>query len=323
MVKSTKRNRDLSMWVPPPDAGQACDLKNQNYIMMKKNLLILFLSVLTLSLSAQEESVEKAEAKPVRFTFGTAVLIDNQTVETPYKEGMELQIHHRFSLIEDYHDLFGIYGAANTRLGLNFGVTDRLMIGGGTTKDYKLQDIQWKYLILRQTEDNSMPVSLSYYGNFVLDLRKKEAFGPLDRYRDIHRLSYFTQFIVARKFSEKVSAQIAPSVVYFNAVPQYTNESKYKNLNFGFSAGAKATLFGSHSLLLEYDQLLTKQELDNDELKPKPNLSLGWEISTATHNFQVFAANYSQIINQRNLLFNTNDFADGEFLFGFNITVRF
>jgi hypothetical protein len=194
------------------------------------------------------------------------------------------------------------------------------MIGAGTTKDYKLQDIQWKYLILQQTEDNSMPVSLSYYGNIVFDLQRKEAFGPVERYRDIHRLSYFTQIIVARKFNDIFSFQIAPSVTYFNAVPQYSNDLRYKNLNFGLSAGAKATVVGSQSIILEYDQLLTKQDID---VQPKPNLSLGWEIGTATHTFQVFVANYSQIINQRNILYNTNDFTKGEYLVGFNITVRF
>jgi hypothetical protein len=287
---------------------------------MKKTLLFLLLSTFMVSVSAQDETKPEDKSKPVRFTFGTGVLIDNQTVATPYKGGLELQIHHRFSLIENYHNLFGIYGAANTRLGLNYGITDRLMLGAGTTKDYKLQDIQWKYLILQQTEDNSMPVSLSYYGNMVIDLRKEEAFGPVDRYRDIHRLSYFNQLILARKFNDIFSFQIAPSVIYINAVPQYTNESKYKNLNFGLSAGGKLTVFGSQSIIFEYDQLLTKQDLD---VQPKPNLSLGWEVGTATHTFQVFAANYSQIIGQRNLVFNTNDFAKGEFLFGFNITVRF
>jgi len=290
---------------------------------MKKTFLLFLVSALMTSLSAQEEAQQQASSKPVRFTFGTGLLIDNQTIESPYKGGLELQIHHRFSLIENVHNLFGIYGAANTRLGLNYGITDRLMLGVGTTKDYKLQDIQWKYNIIHQTDDNSVPVSLSYYGNIVLDLRKEDAFGPVERYRDIHRLSYFTQLILARKFSESFSAQIAPSVIYFNAVPQYTNESKFKNLNFGLSAGARLSVSGSHSILFEYDQLLTKQDLDDDELKPKPNLSLGWEIGTATHTFQVFVANYSQIINQRNLVFNTNSFSDGEYLFGFNITVRF
>jgi hypothetical protein len=287
---------------------------------MKKTLLLLFLSTFMVSLSAQEESKPQEKSKPVRFTFGTAILIDNQTVATPYKGGIELQIHHRFSLIENYHNLFGIYGAANTRIGLNYGITDRLMLGAGTTKDYKLQDIQWKYLIFQQTEDNRMPVSVSYYGNIVIDLQKKEAFGPVELYKDIHRMSYFTQIIVARKFNDIFSLQVAPSALYFNAVPQYSNGSGYKNLNFGLSAGAKATVFGSHSIIFEYDQLLTKQNLDE---QPKPNLSIGWEIGTATHTFQVFAANYSQIINQRNLVFNTNDFTNGDYLIGFNITVRF
>jgi hypothetical protein len=286
---------------------------------MKKILILLTLSLFISSLFAQEETQEKS--KPVRFTFGTTTLIDNQTIESPYKGGLELEIQHRFSVIENYHDLFGIYGSANTRIGLNYGITDRLMIGAGTTKNFKLQDISWKYLILRQTEDNSMPVSLSYFGNIVADLRTEENFiPPTSEFKQIHRLSYFTQLIVARKFSEKISFQIAPSLVYFNTVTRFSDVSGYKNLNFGFSAGGRANLFGSHSLILEYDQLLTKQDLN---VQPKPNLSLGWEIGTATHSFQIFLANYDQIINQRNLVYNTNDFASGDYLVGFNIHVRF
>lgn len=288
---------------------------------MKKLSIILILSLFLIPAFAQEEAEEAAaSSSPVRFTFGTSWLIDNQTVASPYKGGLEFTIHHRFSLIENYHNLFGIYGAANTRLGLDYGIGDRLMIGVGTTKDYKLQDLHWKYAILRQTEDNSMPVSISYYGNFVVDAQKEDAFGPAESYKEIHRLSYFTQFIIARKFSEKLSAQIAPSLAYFNSVPVFTDSLGYKNLNLGISAGARYNIAGSHSIIAEYDQLLTKQDLDD---QPKPNLSLGWELSTATHTFQLFVANYSQIISQRNLVFNTNDFTKGEYLVGFNITVRF
>jgi hypothetical protein len=287
---------------------------------MKKIQILLILSLFITTLSAQDSVQVQEKAKPVRFTFGTAILVDNQTVMSPFKGSLELEIHHRFSQIENYHNLFGIYGSANTRLGLNYGITDRLMIGAGTTKDYKLQDIQWKFAILRQTEDNSMPVSLSYYGNVVLDLRTKDSFGPVERYRDIHRLSYFTQFILARKINEMFSVQVAPSLAYFNSVPQTSDTTSYRNLNIGISAGARANLFGAHSVLIEYDQLLTRQDL---KVQPKPNLSLGWEINTATHTFQIFAANYSQIISQRNLVFNDNNFKKWQYLIGFNITVRF
>jgi len=195
------------------------------------------------------------------------------------------------------------------------------MIGAGTTKDNKLQDIQWKYLILRQTEDNKMPVSLAYYGNMVIDLRPEAVFGPAASFRQIHRLSYFSQLILARKINNMFSVEVAPSLSYFNSVQENSDSTAgYKNLNIAISAGARANVFGSHSVVLEYDQLLTKQSI---AVQPKPNLSLGWEISTATHTFQIFVANYNQIINQRNFVFNTNDYKKSEWLVGFNIHVRF
>lgn len=287
---------------------------------MKRTLIVLLVSALMPTLFGQADTTSTEKSAPVRFTFGTGLLIENQTIAQPYKGGLELEVIHRFSLIENYHNLFGIYGAANTRLGLNYGITERLSVGIGTTKDSKLQDIQWKYAILQQKEDNSIPVSVSYYGNIVADLQKEEAFGPEASYKHIHRLSYFTQLIVARKLSEKISLQIAPSVTYFNSVPRYSDSTGYKNLNFGVSVGGRANLFGGHSVIVEYDQLLTKQDLDENS---KPNLAFGWEIGTATHTFQIFATNYSRIINQHNLVFNTGDFTKGEYLVGFNITVRF
>ena len=292
---------------------------------MKKVLVVFILSVFLAPVFGQEAGQEGPKA--VLNTFGTGTLIDNQTVATPYKGGLEFVIDHRFSRITSYHDLFGIYGSANTRLGLNYGITDRLMVGIGTTKDYKLQDIQWKYLILQQKDDNSMPVSLSYYGNMVIDAEGKDAFGPYDTYKVIHRFSYFTQLILARKFG-KVSVQMAPSLAYFNAAPKFKAETdtvyhNYQNLNLGISAGLRANLFGNHSLIMEYDQLLTRQDLGTGVTQPKPNLALGWEIGTGTHTFQVFVSNYNQIINQRNLVFNTNDFSKGDYMVGFNIAVRF
>jgi hypothetical protein len=64
----------------------------------------------------------------------------------------------------------------------------------------------------------------------------------------------------------------------------------------------------------------TKQDVGDEMEQPKPNLAFGWEIGTATHSFQVFASNYNLIIDQYNLLYSTTT---RDYLFGFNITVRF
>ncbi len=277
---------------------------------MKKILATLILALLVMPAFSQE-----GEDYPVRL-FETSILIDNQTVTTPFKGMLEFEIHHRFGTVNNgLTDLFGLWALGNIRLGLNYAISDKLMIGAGTAKNFRAQDLAVKYALLRQTNSGSMPLSLTLYGNMGINLTPEENFGPAHDWKEIHRLSYFTQAIFARQFS-KLSLQVAPTLIYFNAV-----EIGYKNLNYGLSAGAKYNVFGSHSLLLEYDQLFSKQE--NEDFNPKPQLGVGWEISTATHAFQIFFANYKDILGQYNFLYNQNSIADGNFLLGLNITVRF
>jgi len=278
-----------------------------------RNLILLCACLLiTGNVFTQEEVTKEV---PERAAFEASILIDNQTVVTPFKGSFEFQIHHRFGKMNNgITDIYGIYAPSNIRLGLNYGLSEKIMLGLGTTKDYKLQDFQWKYLILQQTKSGSMPVSVSYYGNLVLDARNEENFGLADEYSFSHRMSYFNQLIVAKRFNFKYSLQVAPSYFYYNAV-----EEGMKNGNFGISAGGRAKVLGGSSIIAEYHKLLTKQP----DFESKPNLALGIEFSSATHAFHVFVANYSQIINQRNFLYNTNDFSEGDFLLGFNITVRF
>ena len=273
----------------------------------------------------QEEEQTQTQDKPVKNTFGTSILIESPTVMSPFQGNIEFEIHHRFSLINSNKDVYGLYGSANTRLGLNYGITDKIMVGIGLTKDNRPLDLQWKYVFLQQTKSNSIPVSVAYYGNMAADLRDSSFAAPRsgEEFKQIHRLSYFNQIIVARKFSDRVSLQLAPTFFYFNTV-----QRGYKNANLGLSFGGRIKVLDSHSLTFEYDQLLTKQDSvyvggQYTTKQPKPNLTLGWEITTGTHTFQVFATNYQDILYQRNFLYNSNDFKKRKYLFGFNITVRF
>ncbi|MBN2520622.1 MAG: hypothetical protein JXB17_08975 [Bacteroidales bacterium] len=271
-------------------------------------LLLIFSEILF----AQENEPDN---RPVRSPWETSLLIDNQTPLSPYKKGLDFNIHHRFSTVEDgITNLYGIYGASNIRLGLDYGITDRLMIGIGTEKDTKQQDIQWKYSILQQTRSGSIPVAISYFGNIAFDLRDSSFFGDANRYRHIHRISYFTQIILARKMTEKLSLQIAPCFIYFNAVNPGVG-----NAHAGISAGGRYKITSGISVIAEYDQLLTK----NKSMDVKPNIAAGVEFATATHSFRLFLSSYKEITYQRNLVYNTNDFFKGEFLAGFNILVRF
>jgi len=269
----------------------------------------------------QQATTEETTDKPVKATFTTNMLIDNPTVIQPFKGNINFEIYHRFSNFSNgIKDLYGIYGEANTRLGLVYGISDRVMVGIGTTKNSQLQDLNWKIALLQQTQSGSMPVSLTYFGNLVLDARDKSYFGPSAEYKFAHRLSYFTELILAKKFSKVFSFQVAPVFAYYNGV-----DNNYKNLDLGLSLGGRAKILPSHSIILEYDMPFFKNNTSATEpASPKPNFGLGWEIGTGTHCFQIFVANYHDIIYQHNLVYNTQSGINKNNLqLGFNITVRF
>jgi hypothetical protein len=262
---------------------------------------------------------DEPDNRPVRGWFEGDQLIDNQTPVTPSKGGLELIIHHRFGNVKQnkLEDIFGIYSSSNIRMGINYGISDKFMLGIGTEKDRKLQDLHWKYAILQQTRSGSVPVSLSYYGNIALDARDKSFFTSTKiEYKYIHRFSYFSQLIVARKFNNVLSLQAAPSFMYFNAVDQ-----QYNNYNVGLSIGGKIKFSQSVGAIFEYDQAYLKSNVDN-AFTPKPNFAIGIEKGTATHCFQVFLSSYRGIINQYNMAMNTEEFFKGGISVGFNITVR-
>jgi hypothetical protein len=129
---------------------------------------------------------------------------------------------------------------------------------------------------------------------------------------------YLTEVIFARRFNDMISLQAAPQLAYLNAT-----DTLHKNVNYGFMVGGRAKVWGSNSIIFEYDQPLTAGATS----KAKPNLGLGLEIGTATHAFQVFVTNSDGIVGEQNLTYNTNDpftkHFSTNFRFGFNITVRF
>lgn len=276
------------------------------------------LTVLTLFLSGTILSQEK-DNTPVYSPWSCSVNIDNQTTETPEKGAKEYLIQHRFGKISEISDLYGIYAPSNIRMAFNYAITDKIMVGVGTEKDNKLQDIQWKYNFLQQTESGSMPVSVAYFGNVAIDARDKEVFGADMKFT--HRLSFFHQLIIGRKFNERLSVQLGGGYSHFNSV-----DSIYLNDYFGFTAGARYKVYNEISLIAEYSQSFPLADTiwlyqQNDE--PEPNLSFGVELGTGTHSFQIFAAQYKHIVAQKNMGFNQNALDRGDWLLGFNIIVRF
>jgi hypothetical protein len=290
-------------------------------IMKKYKIILLLLagSFLTTGLLAQEtpEATVPVKAKPVKNTFGSVWLIDNQTVMVPIKGTLEFDIQHRFGTIDNgSKDLFGLFAPSNIRLGINYAPVKNLFVGIGITKERSQLDLNAKYALLQQTTDNKMPVSLSYFGNVVADTRNKSNF----RYT-VHRFSYFNQLILARKITKNFSAQVAPSFSWFNNVEAYIDDKgniqkKMENGHFAISILGRYKITEKTSIIAGYDQPLTQHTTNN----PHPNICFGIETTTSSHAFQVFFGNYYGIVPQSNNVFNKNDFRDGQYVIGFNMT---
>jgi len=282
--------------------------------------LCLLLSLPVLAQEAPADSTQAAMEKgrkAVKNTFDGNYLIDNQSVMVPTKGTFEFDFQHRFGLIENgIKDMFGLYAGAVIRLSVTYVPIKNLQIGVGSTSDPMQVDGNIKYSFLRQTRDNHMPVSVTAYGNVVMDTRSADNFVTgTDRY------SYFSQIIIARKISDKFSVQVAPNLSYYNNIPGYYDadgkiQPTMYNNHFAISFSGRYKVTSGTGIIVNYDQPITQHPTNN----PRPNISFGAEFVTSAHTFQVFFGNYSTIIPQRNNFFNQNDFTKGQYVIGFNIS---
>lgn len=322
----------------------------------------LFISMLLLTgnLYAQDttaaiiEAPVRAKVKPVKNTFQSVWIIDNQTVLVPVKGTLEMDIQHRFGTVnKGYEDFWGFFAPSNIRIGASYVPINRLNIGVGFTKTTAkiipnqapssvsgpLWDGSLKYSIITQTKGR-YPVSVSYYVNAAINT-KKDPNNEIYRDKKVlgvryDRLSYFHQLLIARKVTEKLSLQIAPSISHHNVVNGYFTQLDSANLkvnpdmkfdHFAIAFSARYKLTNVTSLMVSYDQPITKHVSNN----PNPNLSFGFEFNTSNHSFQLFATNYYYLNPQTNNLYNHNspfEYTDaankkvegGKFVIGFNIT---
>ena len=141
------------------------------------------------------------------------------------------------------------------------------------------------------------------------DTRKDED-NSLFKYRS-QRLSFFNQLIIARKITDRLSVQVAPSISHQNSVNGYytKNDSTGQNIfkemkhdHFAIAFSARYKVTNVTSLMINLDQPITNHATFN----PDPNVSFGVEFNTSGHSFQLFVGNYYYLNPQRNNMFNTN-----------------
>jgi len=257
-----------------------------------------------------DQANNKVEKKYVQGTFYSTRLINGHSVESLDAGILDFRISHRFGKISDgLNDLFGLDNAS-VRLGLDYGVTDKFMIGIGRSSFQKQFDGYVKYKILSQTEDKGMPISLSWVSSVIIKTSRFE--DPIPKNEFTSRLYYAHQVLVARKFSEGTSIQLMPTVVHYNLAPI---GAKSNDL-FSIGIGGKQKIMKKVSLNAEYYYQLPGTQLPNT----RNSFSIGFDIETGGHVFQLHVTN-SRGMNERSFIHETDGgWEKGDLLFGFNIS---
>jgi hypothetical protein len=297
---------------------------------MKKLILFLLLTGFVFSYSfAQEEESTETESYPVT-TFESNFLVDDQTTVVFDKKSLGFAIQHKFGTMNNgSSDLWGMYGAAtNIRLALDYVPIKHLQIGAGISKIHMITDVSAKYSILQQSSDNKMPVSLAVYGVVGMDGRgasnfetgtvvdtKGETMPISISFSD--KVSYFSQVIVSRKFTEWLSIQAGGSFTHFNMVAWDENHDL-----FGLHALGRIKISPQSSLTFNYSAPLKIESISEQSEMPdyKPTIALGWQISTFTHAFQIYVSNAPSMLPMENMMYNRAKFDKNGIAIGFTIT---
>jgi len=286
---------------------------------MKKTGTFFILTILfSAQLFAQDSLMNLFDESPqtvyTEATFKITRIVLGQSIENPGKGDLIFVIQHHFGYVnQGAYEFFGM-DQATIRLGFEYGITNWLMIGVGRSAYGKTYDGNMKIKILRQsTGRRVMPVSVSYFGSVGINsLRQPD---KTINYYFTNRLTYLNQILIARKFSRRISLQLTPSLVHRNlvATPQIDNNT------WALGGGGRFLLTKHTSIDAEYFYLLSKKAA----AKYHNSFSIGFNIETGGHVFQLYISNSQGIIGQNFIPGSIGNWLKGDVLIGFNITRTF
>ncbi|MCL6523981.1 MAG: DUF5777 family beta-barrel protein [Thermoflavifilum sp.] len=274
---------------------------------------------------------------PVLATFKGTTLVNLQTSKTLHAHDLLFIVGHRFGDFAGANGggktFFGMDAISDVLIGFEYGLSHRLTLGIGRDKgapngisEYQTQlfYLTGKYRLLEQTTRNQIPISLTLFVRNVFSAVKAQ---PIPA-SNIHftqftdRLSETFQLLLARKFSERFSAELVPTYIYRATT---TPEDPHHLLALG--AGLRWKINKRMALIADYVQpFRNTQSRDYYRtlgLRFYPPLGIGWEIETGGHVFHIEFTNATSILENQFIPNTTTTWTNGQFRWGFNLTRTF
>lgn len=252
-------------------------------------------------------------------TFKSTRIVLSHSSETQKKHDLDLRIRHHFGDIGgefgSSHTLFGLDGATDLYIGLDFGLTDKLTLGIGRSKREELYNFFIKQKTIQQSQ--SIPFTITLLGQAGIITREENFNNEFSG--DSTRNSYLIQAIIARKFSEHLSLQISPTYLLRSEHIAFGDQQNLFSLGFAgrFKLSKRLSLIGDYQLVNAFGR---PDNLSESYFNP---LGIGLEIETGGHVFSLNFMNSEYIIENNFLPDTKKSWNDGGVRFGFTISRNF
>jgi hypothetical protein len=279
-------------------------------IMKYLSTLLVFLTVLIVG--AQEDLLEGLDPEidqEVIATWKSLKVVNFETTKLVAPKEFQLIISHRFGSVENgIDDLFGMDNAV-TRFQFAYGLTEWMHVEasrtGGLNKTYQFAT---KFKLKKQKREG-FPFSIALFTATEANTGLDKAIYP--KLEFIDRLGYTAQFIVARKISKRLSAQLSPTLFHQNFVAFDPQD----NTQYAVGLGARYKLTSRWSINADYGAHLNRA---NQSPFVNP-LSVGVDLETGGHVFQMHFTNAQPMLTNGFLSQAAGDWTKGRFYFGFNL----
>jgi hypothetical protein len=282
---------------------------------MVRTLFFLLVLFCVQTVSAQDDLLNELSTGDspediAMVTFNGTRLVNGHSVETKHGGELEFIVTHRFGTLNSGgYNLWGLDGAF-IRIGLEYGITDKLGVGMGRSSVDKTYDYYLKYKVFQQ--GNKVPVTLTAFGSASYNASMNVQFPEL---KTGEKMSYVAQLHLARKISDRLSLQVSPSFLHRNTVDKdIANNSLV-------SVGVGGRLKVTKVMALNGEYYLRLNENSNSPYNDA--IGLGIEFDTGGHIFHLVFTNSQGMVERPFMAETSGDFFDGDIHFGFNITRTF
>lgn len=245
-------------------------------------------------------------------TFKSTRVVNGQSIENVGTGVLDFRISHRFgALSQGGYNLFGL-DQATMRIGLDYGLFNRLTVGIGRSTYEKQYDAFLKFRLIRQQDgQHFIPLSVSYVASSMYKSLKELPTSYTTYTSD--KFSFAHQLLIASKVNDYFSFQLSPTLIHYNLVDSVNMPNDFKSLGFS----SRIRISKRVNITSEYYYRL-------DKLAGYYNpLSFGIDIETGGHVFQLHVSNSNGMTERTFINETTGSWSKNDLCFGFNLTRAF